>query len=346
MTSSEVSDHYREQYRESFQESRGERIGLNEADASFVRRQLGHGDGRRVLEVGCYTGYFLNHLKNHGWIVEGIEPNPDSATEARESFGFTVHETMLEKFEPDRRFDLIFAGSVLEHVREPTKSLLKMNQILRENGHLVIRVPNVLELELQTIADIFHIDHPHMFSPNALEMLLRKTGFQKTAMRSHEQFQRQLICSAKKVEESANPLTFKIENHHDRILSYIRTYSEHIRQERNRVQNKLRVLNESPPTNVAIYGAGSHTEFLFRYTEIERVDVICLLDSNPHKWGSTFFGYPIYNPENIKQLDLDAVVISSRAFQDEIFQDIKYLEDNGVDVIRLYDTENSRYPTG
>lgn len=91
MTENELSEFYSKQLRESFTTPRGESIGLFSAGMDTITATLGPGQGRTVLEVGCYTGYMLKHLSNHGWVPEGLEPNTESAKFAIKRFGFPVH---------------------------------------------------------------------------------------------------------------------------------------------------------------------------------------------------------------------------------------------------------------
>ncbi len=103
-------------------------------------------------------------------------------------------------------------------------------------------------------------------------------------------------------------------------------------------------MSEAP--RITIYGAGSHTEFLYRYTDIEKCNVSMIVDSNPNKHGQEFLSHTIEPPEHISPDNTDAVIISSRAFQDEIYEQIKGYEDSGIRIFKLYDTSKSAYRFG
>ena len=348
MTDSELAEFYAKQMRESFQVPRGEKIGLFKADMDFITTLLGPGNGKRVLEVGCYAGHMLKRLRDNGWAVEGLEPNLESSQRARKLFGIRVHTCMLEAFEIDdgEPFDLIVMGSVLEHVNSPTRALLKVNQLLKINGHLFVRVPNVEELTLDTVADVFVLEHPNMYSGNALRMLHQKTGMVEVARTVHERFRRHIISIARKETEAEIPQPFDVHNYHDRMMKQIEDYSTYIDTERRRVDQMLKPLYYPEPRRVAIYGAGTHTEFLLRYTNLYRANIVYLLDSNPEKWDMEFMGLQVRDPDTLDPSNVDAVIISSRAFQEEIYQRICHLEEQGVEVIRLYDLNSSRFPRG
>jgi len=335
---SELDEFYKKQFRESFEVSRGEKIGLFKEEMDFITKVLGHGNGRHALEIGCYAGYMLKRLQDNGWDVEGVEPNPTSANRARELFGINVHTFTINDFAVDKSecYDLIVMGSVLEHVNSPTRTLLKVNRLLKEDGHLLIRVPDVENPNLDTVSSIFVLEHPNMFSRNAIRMLYQKTGMDEIEEMSHEKFKQHIISMAQKKMHTDKEKSFTISNHHDKTLDLINSYSIRINAERQRIELILEHLYYPEPRNVAIYGAGNHTEFLLRYTGLNRANIKCLLDSNPEKLGAKFLGFDIRDPVTIDLNDINAVVISSRAFQEEIYQRIQYMEKKGVEVIQLY----------
>ena len=49
----------------------------------------------------------------------------------------------VESFQPDRLFDLVSIFHVLEHVRQPQLALAKMSSWLKDDGWLVVEVPNI-----------------------------------------------------------------------------------------------------------------------------------------------------------------------------------------------------------
>lgn len=348
MTRNELKDFYQQKPRESYEEARGERIGLFKADMDCITEVLGTGEGRNALEVGCYTGYILKRLRDEGWTVKGVEPNVSSAREARSRFGVSVETCSFEEFqcEEGEIYDLVVMGSVLEHINSPTEFLLKVNEVLREGGHLFVRVPNVEELKLDTVADVFSLEHPHMYSPSALRMFYQKTGMRQVHSTTHDQFGRHIISIAQKKEDLQLAQNFEIKNQYDHMSQLISAYNERIDKQRQQVDGQLRALYRPTRHPIALYGAGNHTEFLLRYTGVDSSQIEYLIDSNPKKQGTEYLGFPVVGPGDIDVTSIDAIVVSSRAFQDEIYERIAHLEKEGIEMIRLYDKEEAAYPHG
>ncbi len=338
LTSDEMTRFYEGQLRESFDVPRGEKIGLFQADADLLTRYTGDGAGRRALEVGCYTGYMLKRLHERGWRPEGIEPNHESAARARVVADVPVHECMFEAFVPPSQegFDLVFMGSVLEHVRSPTDVLLRANRMLKIGGHVFIRVPDLYQLVVSTVAEMFSLEHPHTFTSDALNHVAEKTGFDVVTVTTHDRIGRHLLMIARKTVDTVDPLPVDSVSNRNQVISTLQEYGNHVDHTRSKISVLLQDLWFPEPRRVIIYGAGTHTELLLRHTTLARANLVCLVDSNPRKWGSTFLGLTIREPTVLEEDDYDAVVISSQAFEADIYERLRPLEARGKRIVRLY----------
>lgn len=341
LTFDELSEFYASQKHLSFQVSRGESKGLNAADVEHLTDVVGPGAGRSALEAGCYSGYMLRRLVDSGWVSEGLEPNVDSAAKARAHAICKVHECMLEDFETEQRFDLIFMGGLIEHVASPTSLLLKANKLLNQNGYIYIRTPTGDDLNYETAADLFVLEHIHLFSSNALAMLLEKTGFKLISQHSHPKFPRSVVVIGRKIEDLVTPAPFELQKQHVQMMDRIRAYDLKVQHERLMVNKKIEEINSN--SRIAIYGAGSHTDFLLRHTQLGKASISFLIDSNPKKWWTKAYGYQVRPPSGFEKSEIDYVVISSRAFQEEIYERIKSWENENVVILKLYDLVGSRY---
>jgi SAM-dependent methyltransferase len=153
---------------------------------------LVRGTPERVLEVGCATGQHLRHLKEHGSrYAVGVEISPDVAEIARDNGTDVVWCGNIEEADfgfGEGSFDLIIAGHVLEHLRDPWTVLRKLHGMLRPGGQLVGALPNVRhhsvllplvfrghwQYEASGIMDWTHL---RFFTRDAVRELLTSTGF-------------------------------------------------------------------------------------------------------------------------------------------------------------------------
>jgi len=72
-----------------------------------------------------------------------------------------------------------------------------------------------------------------------------------------------------------------------------------------------------------IWGAGSHTELLYKLTPFFRLSSgtkYIIVDNDPYKWGKTWRGIKIYSPEVLDQVDWTKtiLIISSYGSQESI----------------------------
>lgn len=96
-----------------------------------------HFGGGSVLDVGCYDGSFLQRLGDH-WSLYGIEMNEEAIrrSEARgiEIIGSDATTPNL----PSRRFDMVVAFDLAEHVHDPRTLVAEMAAATRVGGAVAI----------------------------------------------------------------------------------------------------------------------------------------------------------------------------------------------------------------
>lgn len=129
---------------ESYAEVRDDRyVELEDARRKTFRRAFDsiarHLAARgKMLEVGCYTGLFLEEARARGWSARGIEPSRWAAEIAR-ARGLDVHCGTLDDLpRPDERYDAIVMWDVLEHLADPAKALRQARELLVPGGILCL----------------------------------------------------------------------------------------------------------------------------------------------------------------------------------------------------------------
>ena len=100
--------------------------------------------GKRVLEIGCSSGYMLLPLKEKGLNVVGIEPsNKFSAFLTSKSIPvYNSMESLSNSSNTHNKFDLVMHFFVLEHIRNPIDFLSKALDFVDEGGRMVFEVPS------------------------------------------------------------------------------------------------------------------------------------------------------------------------------------------------------------
>jgi len=148
------------------------------------------GGTKRVLDVGCATGYLARALVERGCTVSGVEFDAQAAEEARPHLERLVIgdlETMdLAGAFGDDHFDVVVFGDVLEHLRDPLPVLRQAKALLADRGSVVVSIPNIAHgsVRLALLAgrfdyqDLGLLDSTHVrfFTRSSVEDLFREAG--------------------------------------------------------------------------------------------------------------------------------------------------------------------------
>lgn len=138
---------------------------------------------KRLLDIGCGTGYFLNTLQQKGWQVQGVEVSEGARHFARERFGLQVADTLSAvQGSGAQHFDAITLWHVLEHVHDLDAYWQQFGQLLAPQGTLIIAVPNHQSYDARhywvhwAAWDVPR--HLYHFSPKSMEILAKRHGFE------------------------------------------------------------------------------------------------------------------------------------------------------------------------
>ncbi|MBX7114267.1 MAG: class I SAM-dependent methyltransferase [Myxococcaceae bacterium] len=157
----------------------------------FVESVLGKGGGKKLLDIGCGDGTFLEGMQKKGWTGVGTEMNPAIAREA----GLTVFESLKDAAD-EGPYDCITTWHSLEHMRDPAGTIVETAKLLKDDGALFIAVPNAQGWQAKVFgARWFHLDVPrHLFhfGDASMAALLQKAGLTQ-AKRWDQEFELDLF---------------------------------------------------------------------------------------------------------------------------------------------------------
>ena len=135
-----------------------------------------------LLDVGSYMGLFMETAIDRGWQCRGIEPDRDAWSHAVNTLGLNVCRGTLETctFAP-HSFDAITMLQVLEHLSDPRQTLMKVRELLRPRGALLVEVPNIDCWPFKLLGRRhrhFAKHHFTFFGPKTLSTLLQDCGYE------------------------------------------------------------------------------------------------------------------------------------------------------------------------
>lgn len=148
------------------------------------------GKGKKVLDVGCSSGYLSKRFKENGCYVVGIEIDEESAIVAKQYCDDVIvgDVEQIEKLPyPEGFFDVIVYGDILEHLKRPDFILMKFRKYLSADGHVVASIPNIAywRSRLKLLIGRFDYDdfpgldktHIRFFTLKTAKALFESTGY-------------------------------------------------------------------------------------------------------------------------------------------------------------------------
>ena len=132
----------------------------------------------RILDIGCGNGNFLESLNDKKFEKFGVEiKNNKLIPKNIKMFLGDINKLNFGK----EKFDVITAWHVLEHLPNPSQTLLLLNKLLNKSGKIFLAVPNSNCLGFKIGKEYcFHLDSPrHLFVPNKINLkkLLIETAY-------------------------------------------------------------------------------------------------------------------------------------------------------------------------
>lgn len=316
--------------------SYGSSEGRHQEQVDWIKGKLDLSVAQTVMDVGCYRGDFLREF-------------PDSVS--RVGLDFDAEAIKVAKnLDPSGNYvqgdfevgdwnvpppDLITMFHVIEHVRNPKKVLANLASISRPSTLLCLETPVIENTVLDDIHGFFSPQHLTHFSRESLHRLISDSEWQILAWEEIEGYNGTRVLL--EIEGGSNPEhaaevpqseESETELHLNYMSSWLRKVSE--------VEVRLR---EVPPGNLAIWGAGMHSEILFHLTSFgQLIEGATLLDSDPQKIGKFWRGLEIKDPRQVPTLEnFDCLIVSSYGNQDEIVIDALSLGLRENAILRLYD---------
>jgi len=144
--------------------------------------------GKKLIDIGCGYGKFLEFCQTYGYEVFGLDPSPE-AIDYTKALGINAINVDFEdiKNKVNIKYDVAVMLNVFEHLRDPHTILNDIREnILKDNGLLIIKVPNEFN-KLQEIANqeynlkswwVSVPQHVNYFSIPHLVNLINNSGFE------------------------------------------------------------------------------------------------------------------------------------------------------------------------
>lgn len=109
---------------------------------SIIEKHAPVSTRKNLLDFGSGVGEFLKVAKSKGWNIAGVEPSPQARERVADIISKEIKPSLEEVTQDKKKFDVITAWHVLEHVHELNNTIGTLKNLLEEKGTLIIAVPN------------------------------------------------------------------------------------------------------------------------------------------------------------------------------------------------------------
>lgn len=270
---------------------------------------------KRIIEIGCGGGEFMNMMQEAGGKVSGIEFSAELVEKAR-ALGFNVWKMAIENREtliPNAPYDAFYIMSFLEHNPAPSEYLQGIWNNLKDDAVGIVEVPNADIILKNGLYAEFIQDHLLYFTKDTLCRLLECNGFEVLSCQSI--WYDYVLCAEVRKRSSYDVSLFQ--------------------QRKLQVQKSLNEFFEivhKRSLTLAAWGAGhqalANLSLLQMSSHIQFV-----LDSAPFKQGkfTPASHIPIISPNEILSRKIGAVLVMAGSYSQEI---LSILRQKHPDILR------------
>jgi len=133
-----------------------------------------------LLEIGAGSGGLLDILKHQFNHIHGVEPSKKFCQFAKEQYGLALDNIGYEDISENRKYDVILALDVIEHVVSVKHFMDKVFQLLTDDGIVIVSTPNKNSLAARLLGKKWwHIRTPHLYylDDRSFNALVDAAGF-------------------------------------------------------------------------------------------------------------------------------------------------------------------------
>lgn len=256
--------------------------------------------GKRLLEIGCGRGEYLELLALAGAQASGLEYAPAAIAHCRRQGLDTLRGFLARPTQrlPVPAFDGFICLNFMEHWPRPVASLRAIANNLVPGGIGLVEVPNFDMILKEGLYSEFISDHLSYFTLDTLNFTLRQAGFE--------------VLDARPVWHDYI-LSATVRKRQPADLAPLKTQQEKINRE-------LRAfINRFPPRSVAVWGAGHQALAALALGDLGGA-IRYVVDSAPFKQNrfTPATHLPIVPPARLADDPPAAIIVMAASYSDEV----------------------------
>lgn len=171
-------------YRSTGAEAMQRRWSVGRLD--LIERHLGERPNRRIFEVGCAYGMFLEAARKRGFELGGLEYSAIAAETASARLGLPIHVGEVVSLPPTENWDAVAFWDVIEHVPDPGAFLAAATGLTSPGGVIAFSCPNFDSIPARLLRTRWWTLKPHKhiwhFRKKDLRRVVGEAGLETVTM--------------------------------------------------------------------------------------------------------------------------------------------------------------------
>lgn len=271
-------------------------------------------ENKKILEVGCGKGEYLEVLNQTGVKACGIEYAKESVKYCLQN-NLSVKKDFIDNNDHNIEggpFDGFIMLQFLEHMPSPLKILKGLANNLNKEAVGIIEVPNFDMVIKQNMFSEFMRDHLYYFTKNTLRQVLEISGFEVLEIK--ELWYNYIISAVVRKRNKINVVGF----------------CEAQEDLKNQIFN---FVNKFKDKKIAVWGAGHQAFAVISLMNLTN-DINYIVDSAIFKQGkfSPVTHVPIVSPEMLKKKPVDAIIVMAGSYSKEVVSTIQQKFGNRIKI--------------
>lgn len=293
-------------------------------------------EGKRLLEVACGTGEFLEAAAARGPLkCIGVDP---SAQEVKNG-NLEIHQALFDEaylLQNWETIHILINRHMIEHMSSPLEMLHLFAKALPQDGLLYLETPRLDWILQNQVFFDFPYEHCAYYSDDFMRRLLTAAGFSIASIKPSYKGQYFSICARKKSEPSEigaadSAYLERIKNNFlklDKIAD-----SNFVNQQDDRL---IKIL---PPDGVYLWGAAAKGVMCANL--LQNLSIDGCIDKNPYKQGKFIPGtaHPVIAPEDIAFPKVQVVLVENEMYLEEIRLEVTKI-DSRIKIYSLHQMLN------
>jgi len=206
-----------------FHEYRKKRFGKDRVQ--LIINQLGNIRGKKLLDIGSGSGYFLECAIEAGAECTGIEAGGHLREWSQKRLGVSIMKDDIDEMPSNMLFDIITMFDVIEHVLDPVALMKSVCQHLTLSGIVVVFTPNFDSIGIKYMKEksnlIFPTGHLTYFTNKSMNCLLEKVDLKLAYFETCGMDIADILCYLEAAKEKNNDIISFLTNVEDDLQAVL-----------------------------------------------------------------------------------------------------------------------------